>query len=75
MDTQGEKLISSERYPQKARGMLMMAIACGIVVLKFKDKLSSGLYKMIKLFFWCGVSTQERSAWPVSRPFLPSQIS
>ena len=27
MDTQGEKLISSERYPQKARGMLMMAIA------------------------------------------------
>ena len=36
---------------------LMMAIACGIVVLRFKDKLSTGLFKMIKLFFWCGVST------------------
>lgn len=36
---------------------LMMAIACGIVVLKFRDKLSAGMFKMIKLFFWCGVST------------------
>ena len=36
---------------------LMMAIACGIVLLLKKDKLASGLKKMVKLFFWCGVST------------------
>ena len=36
---------------------LMMAIACGIVTFKFKDKLSAGLAKMVKLFFWCGLST------------------
>ncbi len=35
---------------------LVMVIACGIVLLKFKD-LEEGLHKMVKLFFWCGVST------------------
>ena len=36
---------------------LLMAIVCGITLLKFKDRLSSGLHKMVKLFFWCGIST------------------
>ena len=36
---------------------LVMAIACGVVLLKFKDSLASGLKLMVTLFFWCGVST------------------
>ena len=35
---------------------IIMAVACGIVLLKFKN-LEEGLHKMIKLFFWCGLST------------------
>ena len=35
---------------------LVMVIACGIVLLKFKD-IEAGLRKMVKLFFWCGIST------------------
>ena len=36
---------------------LVMAIACGIVWLKFRQNLADGLRKMIQLFFWCGIST------------------
>ena len=36
---------------------IMMFAACGIVLLKFRDKLEGGLRKMIQLFFWCGIST------------------
>ena len=35
---------------------LVMALACGVVVKKFKN-MSEGLMKSIKMFFWCGVST------------------
>ncbi|MDO4477444.1 MAG: V-type ATP synthase subunit I [Lachnospiraceae bacterium] len=35
---------------------IVMAIGCGIVLLKFK-KLDPGLKKSIQLFFWCGLST------------------
>lgn len=34
----------------------LIAIACGVVLLKFKN-MDQGLYKSIKMFFWCGVST------------------
>lgn len=35
---------------------LVMSIVCGIVLLKYK-RMDSGLQKMIRLFFWCGLST------------------
>ncbi|MBO7710778.1 MAG: V-type ATP synthase subunit I [Lachnospiraceae bacterium] len=35
---------------------LIMVVACGIVLLKYKE-LEDGFRKMVKLFFWCGVST------------------
>lgn len=35
---------------------LIMAIACGIILLKYK-RIEEGLKKMLTLFFWCGVST------------------
>ena len=35
---------------------LVMAIACGIMLLKFKT-MESGLKRSVKMFFWCGVST------------------
>ncbi len=35
---------------------LVMSIVCGIVLLKYK-RIESGLQKMIRLFFWCGLST------------------
>ena len=35
---------------------LIMALACGIVLKKFKN-MSEGLKKSMKMFFWCGVST------------------
>ncbi len=35
---------------------LVMSIVCGIVLLKFK-RIESGLNKMLRLFFWCGLST------------------
>lgn len=35
---------------------LIMAVACA-VILKKKPKLGDGLKKMLKLFFWCGLST------------------
>ena len=37
-------------------GIIMLA-ACGIVLLKFGKTLSTGLKKMVKLFFFCGIST------------------
>jgi len=36
---------------------LIMAVACGIVLWKYSKNLSEGLYKMVKLFFFCGLST------------------
>ena len=35
---------------------LVMAIACAILLLKFKG-MESGLRRSVKMFFWCGVST------------------
>ena len=35
---------------------LLMSIATGIVLLKYK-RIESGLKKMLQLFFWCGLST------------------
>ncbi len=35
---------------------LVMAIGCGIVLLKYK-RMDSGLRRSISLFFWCGLST------------------
>ena len=35
---------------------LVMALACGILILKFKN-MEPGLKKSMKMFFWCGVST------------------
>ena len=35
---------------------LVMAIACGICLLKFKG-MEPGLKRSVKMFFWCGVST------------------
>lgn len=35
---------------------LVMAIACGICLLKFKG-MEQGLRRSMKMFFWCGVST------------------
>ena len=35
---------------------ILMAIVCGIVILKFPRK-EKGLNKMLRLFFWCGLST------------------
>ncbi len=35
---------------------LVMALACGILVKKFKN-MNKGLRKSLKMFFWCGVST------------------
>lgn len=35
---------------------LVMALACGIMLLKFKN-MEPGLKKSVKMFFWCGVST------------------
>lgn len=35
---------------------LIMVIACGIVIMKFKN-MEPGMAKMVKMFFWCGVST------------------
>ncbi len=36
---------------------LIMMLGCGIVLLKFGKTLSEGLSKMIRLFFFCGIST------------------
>ena len=36
---------------------VVMALACGVVLLKYRDKLDTGLRKMVKLFFFCGIST------------------
>ena len=35
---------------------IIMSIACGIVLLKYK-RMASGTNKMLRLFFWCGIST------------------
>ena len=35
---------------------LVMAIACGIVLKKFRN-MEQGLRRSVKMFFWCGVST------------------
>ena len=35
---------------------ILMAIVCGIVILKF-PRMEKGLNKMLRLFFWCGLST------------------
>jgi V/A-type H+-transporting ATPase subunit I len=35
---------------------IVMAVACAILLLK-KKRLEKGLRKMLKLFFWCGLST------------------
>lgn len=35
---------------------LVMSLACGILLKKFKN-MESGLRKSMKMFFWCGVST------------------
>ena len=35
---------------------LVMAIACGIALLKFKT-MEPGMKRAVKMFFWCGVST------------------
>ncbi len=35
---------------------LVMSIACGIILLKYK-RMDSGLRRSISLFFWCGLST------------------
>ena len=35
---------------------IVMALACGICLLKFKG-MESGLKKSMKMFFWCGIST------------------
>lgn len=35
---------------------LVMAIACGILLKKFKN-MEQGLRRSVKMFFWCGVST------------------
>ncbi len=35
---------------------LVMALACGILLLKFKN-MEQGLRRSMKMFFWCGVST------------------
>ena len=35
---------------------LVMALACGIVLKKFKN-MEPGLRRSVKMFFWCGVST------------------
>ena len=35
---------------------LVMAIACGVMLLKFKN-MEEGLRRAMKMFFWCGVST------------------
>ncbi len=35
---------------------LVMALACGILILKFKN-MEPGLKKSMKMFFWCGIST------------------
>ena len=35
---------------------LVMALACGICLLKFKN-MEQGLRRSMKMFFWCGVST------------------
>ncbi|MBE5996272.1 MAG: V-type ATP synthase subunit I [Lachnospiraceae bacterium] len=37
-------------------GIIMLAV-CGIVLLKYGKTLSESLHKMVKLFFWCGIST------------------
>ncbi len=37
-------------------GIIMLAV-CGIVLLKYGKTLAEGMHKMVKLFFWCGVST------------------
>lgn len=35
---------------------IVMALACGILLLKFKN-MEAGLRRSMKMFFWCGVST------------------
>ena len=35
---------------------ILMALGCGIVLLKYK-RMASGTNKMLRLFFWCGIST------------------
>lgn len=35
---------------------IVMALACGIVLKKFRN-MESGLKRAVKMFFWCGVST------------------
>ena len=35
---------------------IVMALACGIMLLKFKN-MEAGLKRSMKMFFWCGVST------------------
>ena len=35
---------------------ILMSIACGIVLLKY-PRMASGTNKMLRLFFWCGLST------------------
>ena len=35
---------------------IVMSLVCGIVLLKYK-RIESGLNKMLRLFFWCGLST------------------
>ena len=35
---------------------LVMSLACGIMLLRFKN-MEEGLKKSVKMFFWCGVST------------------
>ena len=35
---------------------LVMALVCAVVLLKYK-RIESGLNKMLRLFFWCGLST------------------
>ena len=37
-------------------GIIMLAV-CGIVLLKYGKTVQESMHKMIKLFFWCGVST------------------
>ena len=37
-------------------GIIMLAV-CGIVLLKYGKTLAEGMHKMVKLFFWCGIST------------------
>ena len=35
---------------------ILMSIVCAVVLLKYK-RIESGLQKMLRLFFWCGIST------------------